>query len=146
MVISGLASGRLSIQVGAIETRSLPSSLAAARRGFTFYLADPPGSIDLNRQGGSGEPPLPFPQCRAYCANDSIAQRISQGGSAPSISLRFAVSSEEEISFVMKEPRKSFLIRRGFITNALVGYMDLLLLMPDHLHALIAIDGRDSPS
>jgi len=27
--------------VGAIETRSLPSSLAAARRGFTFYLADP---------------------------------------------------------------------------------------------------------
>src|SRR5947207_9745263 len=41
MVTSGLASGRLSIQVGAIETRSLPSSLAAARRGFTFYLADP---------------------------------------------------------------------------------------------------------
>jgi hypothetical protein len=27
--------------VAAIETRSLPSSLAAARRGFTFYLADP---------------------------------------------------------------------------------------------------------
>jgi hypothetical protein len=27
--------------VGAIETRSLPTSLAAARRGFTFYLADP---------------------------------------------------------------------------------------------------------
>jgi hypothetical protein len=25
----------------AIETRSLPSSLAAFRRGFTFYLADP---------------------------------------------------------------------------------------------------------
>jgi hypothetical protein len=28
-------------QVEAIETRLLPSSLAAARRGFTFYLADP---------------------------------------------------------------------------------------------------------
>ena len=41
MVTSGLASGRVSIQVAAIETRSLPSSLAAARRGFTFYLADP---------------------------------------------------------------------------------------------------------
>jgi hypothetical protein len=41
MVKSGLASGRVSIQVAAIETRSLPSSLAAARRGFTFYLADP---------------------------------------------------------------------------------------------------------
>ncbi len=41
MVTSGLASGRVSIQVAAIETRSLPSSLAAARRGFSFYLADP---------------------------------------------------------------------------------------------------------
>jgi hypothetical protein len=29
------------LKVAAIETRSLPSSLAAARRGFTFYLADP---------------------------------------------------------------------------------------------------------
>ena len=28
-------------KVAAIETRSLPSSLAAANRGFTFYLADP---------------------------------------------------------------------------------------------------------
>ena len=28
-------------KVAAIETRSLPSSLAAAHRGFTFYLADP---------------------------------------------------------------------------------------------------------
>ncbi len=28
-------------EVAAIETRSLPSSLAAAHRGFTFYLADP---------------------------------------------------------------------------------------------------------
>jgi hypothetical protein len=46
--------------VGAIETRSLPSSLAAARRGFTFYLADSSGSVDLNRLGGPGEPPLPF--------------------------------------------------------------------------------------
>jgi hypothetical protein len=26
---------------------------------FTFYLADPLGSIDLNRPGGSGQPPLP---------------------------------------------------------------------------------------
>src|SRR3954454_406852 len=41
MVTSGLASGRLSIQVGEIVPRSLPSSLAAARRGFTFYLRDP---------------------------------------------------------------------------------------------------------
>ncbi len=31
-------------------------SLAAARCGFTFYLADPLGSIDHNRLGGSGEP------------------------------------------------------------------------------------------
>jgi len=29
------------LEVGAIETLSLPSSLTAARRGFTFYLADP---------------------------------------------------------------------------------------------------------
>jgi hypothetical protein len=28
------------------ETRSLPRSLAAARRGFTFYVADPLSSID----------------------------------------------------------------------------------------------------
>ena len=41
MVASGLPSARVNIQVAAIETRSLPSSLAAARRGFTFYLADP---------------------------------------------------------------------------------------------------------
>jgi hypothetical protein len=27
------------------ETRSLPRSLAAARRGFTFYVADPISSI-----------------------------------------------------------------------------------------------------
>ena len=59
MVTSGLASGRLSIQVGAIETRSLPSSLAAARRGFTFYLADPSARLTTIALGGSGEPPLP---------------------------------------------------------------------------------------
>ena len=33
--------------VGAIETRSLPGSLAAARRGFTFYLADPSARLKL---------------------------------------------------------------------------------------------------
>jgi len=27
------------------ETRSLPSSLAATRRGFTFYLAGPASSV-----------------------------------------------------------------------------------------------------
>jgi hypothetical protein len=45
------------ILVAAIETRSLPSSLAAAHRGFTFYLADPSGPVDLNpeRVRGSGE-------------------------------------------------------------------------------------------
>jgi hypothetical protein len=35
------AETQLPVKVAAIETRSLPSSLAAARRGFTFYLADP---------------------------------------------------------------------------------------------------------
>jgi hypothetical protein len=33
-------SARINDKVGAIETRSLPSSLAAAHYGFTFYLAD----------------------------------------------------------------------------------------------------------
>jgi N-acetylneuraminic acid mutarotase len=33
-------------KVAAIETRSLPSSLAAAHRGFTFYLADPSARLD----------------------------------------------------------------------------------------------------
>ncbi len=55
MVTSGLASARVNIQVAAIETRSLPSSLAAARRGFTFLSRRPLGSIDPNRQGRSGE-------------------------------------------------------------------------------------------
>src|SRR5262249_23320613 len=39
--IPAIASIESHILVGAIETRSLPSSLAAARHGFTFYLADP---------------------------------------------------------------------------------------------------------
>ena len=45
--------------IGAIETRSLFSSLAAARRGFTFYLAD---SARLTRIAldGSGVLPLSF--------------------------------------------------------------------------------------
>jgi len=45
--------------VGAIATRSLPSSLAAAWRGFTFYLADPSARLTAIALGGSGEPPLP---------------------------------------------------------------------------------------
>ena len=46
----------------------------------------------------------------------------------------------------MKQPRGCFLILREFITNARRWNLDLLLLMPDHLHALIGIDGRDSLS
>ena len=46
----------------------------------------------------------------------------------------------------MKQPRGCFLIPREFITNARRWNLDLLLLMPDHLHALIGIDGRDSLS
>ena len=71
--------------VGAIETRSLPNSLAAARRGFTFYLADPLGLIDHNRLGGSGEPPLPgknrspFVSCsgRRACHAEAPRRRVA---------------------------------------------------------------------
>jgi len=61
--------------VGAIETRSLPNSLAAARRGFTFYLADPLGLIDHNRLGGSGEPPPPGKNRRPFvsCSGRRVA-------------------------------------------------------------------------
>jgi len=38
-------------EVAAIETRSLPSSLAAAHRGFTFYLADPSARLTSIAQG-----------------------------------------------------------------------------------------------
>jgi hypothetical protein len=34
-------------------------TITVAAATFTFYLADPLGSIDLNRPGGSGQPPLP---------------------------------------------------------------------------------------
>jgi hypothetical protein len=37
---------QMSKKVAAIETRSLPSSLAAAHRGFTFYLADPSARLN----------------------------------------------------------------------------------------------------
>ena len=59
MVTSGLASGRVSIQVAAIETRSLPSSLAAARRGFTFYLADPSARLTSIAKAVRVTRPLP---------------------------------------------------------------------------------------
>jgi hypothetical protein len=40
-----------------IETRSLPSSLAATHRGFTFYVAAPTSSIvPLNFGGASSIP------------------------------------------------------------------------------------------
>ena len=46
--------------IGAIETRSLFNSLAAARRGFTFYLADS-ARLTTIALGGSGQiPPLAF--------------------------------------------------------------------------------------
>jgi hypothetical protein len=61
------------------------------------------------------------PQWRAHYVNDSITPRILPDGSARSISLRFAVNREEEISFVMKEPRKLFLIPREFITSIDAG-------------------------
>jgi hypothetical protein len=102
MVTSGLASGRVSIQVAAIETRSLPSSLAAARRGFTFYLADPSArltsiakAVRVNLPYQKGADLDIIPQWRAYCVNDSITRLISPGDSAPFISLRFAVNSAE---------------------------------------------------
>ena len=53
-----VSGGSISL-VGAIATRSLPRSLAAARRGFTFYLADPCARLTTIALGGSGEPPLP---------------------------------------------------------------------------------------
>jgi len=115
MVTSGLASGRVSIQVAAIETRSLPSSLAAARRGFTFYLADPSARLTSIAKAVSGEPPLPFLQWRAYCANDSITERISPGGSARSISSPFAARNADQITCASKILRKSFSIPHGFI-------------------------------
>jgi len=57
--VLGLFLGGSISLVGAIETRSLPSSLAAAHRGFTFYLADPSARLTTIALGGSGEPPLP---------------------------------------------------------------------------------------
>jgi hypothetical protein len=54
-----VSGGSISL-VGAIETRSLPRSFAAARRGFTFYLADPSARLTTIALGGSGEPPLPL--------------------------------------------------------------------------------------
>ena len=42
-----------------VETRSLPSSLAATHRGFTFYVAAPTSSIvPLNFGGSSSMPKL----------------------------------------------------------------------------------------
>src|SRR4029453_11150954 len=40
------AETQVPMKVAAIETRSLPSSLPAAHRGFTFYLADPSARLD----------------------------------------------------------------------------------------------------
>jgi hypothetical protein len=78
-------------------------------------------AVQVNRRYQKGADLDIIPQCRAYCVNDSITRLISLGDSVPFISLRFAVSSAEQISFVMKQPRGYFLILRGFITNARVG-------------------------
>jgi len=46
--------------IGAIETRSLFNSLAAARRGFTFYFGDPSARLTRIALDGSGVLPLSF--------------------------------------------------------------------------------------
>jgi N-acetylneuraminic acid mutarotase len=48
-------------KVAAIETRSLPSSLAAAHRGFTFYLADPSARLNSIAKAAQVNRPYQLP-------------------------------------------------------------------------------------
>ena len=65
------------------ETRSLPNSLAATRRGFTFYLADPVSSIH-GFLGWGGEEQGERRDC--YCLRGSAilaSDEIQRVGSIP---------------------------------------------------------------
>ena len=157
MVTSGLASGRVSIQVAAIETRSLPSSLAAARRGFTFYLADPSARLTSIAKAVRVNRPyqnLAVQVNRRYhfCNGARTAQttrsqrRISPGGSARSISSPFAARNADQISCATKHTSKVLFDSARIYHDHRRWNLNLLLLMPDHFHALIGIDGRDSLS
>jgi len=79
-------------------------------------------------------------KCRAYCVNDSITQRTLPGALARSISSRFAVSNGDQTSSKVLFHTARIYHERGRWN------LNLLLLMPDHLHGLIGVDGRDSLS
>lgn len=49
----------MATMVGAIETRSLSDSLAAAQRGFTFYVADPADSHAKDSANARTPPVIP---------------------------------------------------------------------------------------
>ena len=157
MVTSGLASGRVSIQVAAIETRSLPSSLAAARRGFTFYLADP--SARLTSIAKAVRVNRPYQNLavqvnrRYHFCNGARTAQTTRSHDAfrravrrRSISLPFAATNADQISCAVKHTSRVLFDSARIYHDHRRWNLDLLLLMPDHLHALIGIDGRDSLS
>jgi len=78
-------------------------------------------AVRVNRPYQNGQNIDRILKCRAYCANDSITQRISPGALVRSISLAFAVSNADQINFAMKEFQKCCLIPLAFITNATDG-------------------------
>ena len=81
-------------------------------------------------------------ECRACCANNWITQRISPDVLARFISSRFVANDADQI----KSSAKVLFETARIYHNRGRWNLNLLLLMPDHLHGLIGVDGRDSLS
>jgi len=75
----------------------------------------------------------------------SITPFTSPVDSARLASLRFAVKPSGRINFVTNQLPNRFQTARLYDDRSR-WYLELMLLMPDHLHALIAIDGETSLS
>jgi putative transposase len=85
-------------------------------------------------------------ECHACCASNSITQRISPDASARSTSSPFVANDADQINFAAKPAQKVLFDTARIYHEQGRWNLNLLSLMPDHLHALIGVDGRDSLS
>ena len=95
----------------------------------------------MNRPYQTGADLDMIPQWRAYCVNDSITRLISLAIRCHLFHYDLLSAARNKSALDETTARVLFDTAR-IITNARWN-MDLLLLMPDHLHALIGIDGHD---